>query len=93
MLVRYNCKPGIRQRLDKSPTYYGIESIADKRTTYIATYDDFAIVRDGDAIRCDIKEMLTLANMFVRPIKDEILALYDDIKDLYRMEVGLVDQA
>ena len=66
---------------------YSVESIADKNTMFVATDDEFAIIRHDDAMVCNIDEMPILAEKFIGPIKREILDLYEDIKDLNRMQL------
>lgn len=67
---------------------YSIESLADKSTIYVATEDEFAIIRHDDALVCNVCEMPKLAEKFIKPIKDEILDLYEDLKDLQRMQLN-----
>lgn len=67
---------------------YSVESIADKNTMFVATDDEFAIIRHDDALVCNVCEMPKLAEKFIKPIKNEILDLYEDLKDLQRMQLN-----
>ena len=67
---------------------YAIDSCVDKSTVFIATEEEFAIVRQGDALICEVREMPQLAVRFIEPIRDEIMEIYEDIKDLKRMDIS-----
>lgn len=91
MIKRAKTKHDKKQKLCNklmSMNAYAVESETDKDTIFIATGDEFAIVRNGDAILCDVSEIPTVAERFIKPIKDEILLIYDDLKDLHRMEMN-----
>lgn len=66
---------------------YAIESIVDDYIRYIAFDNKFAIIRHEDAMLCDIDEMNELAVMFRSDVKQEILDIYEELKDLERREL------
>lgn len=66
---------------------YSIESIIDKNTRYVASQDRFAIIRNEDAMVCDLEEITQMAAMFKKKIKQEILDIYDDLKDFKNREI------
>ena len=91
MIVRksYDTKRNIDNVLDQYATIYSIESLADSKLRYGVKNGLFAVMRLGDAIVCDIKDIPELADYFIGEIRQEILDIYDDIKDLERMHVHL----
>lgn len=94
MIVRksYDSSKNIDNLLDQYGTIYAIESLADKKLRYGIKNGLLAVMRQGDAIVCDIEDMPELADYFVDDIRQEILDIYEDIKDLYRMQVSLPDR-
>ena len=92
MIVRksYDGTKNIDNLLDQYGTIYAIESLADKKLRYGIKNGIFAVMRLGDAIVCQIHEMPELAyDHFDGDIRQEILDIYEDIKDLDRMQVKL----
>lgn len=69
------------KRLDYMQAYC-IDSIKENETHYIIDRGKMAIVRHDDIILWDIPETLAAANIFIDPIKREILSIYEDLKDL-----------
>lgn len=69
--------------------FYAVQSIADSQTIYIMDGEEFAILRHKDGARWKIEETPKIAEKipFLK-IRDEILAIYEDIKDLNRMQVN-----
>jgi hypothetical protein len=65
---------------------YCVDSERDKITHYFADTEKMAIVRHDDLIAWDLSETPAAAQIFVGPIKREILEIYEDIKDLALME-------
>lgn len=94
MILRksYDASKNIDSLLDQYGTIYAIESLADKKLRYGIKNGLFAVMRQGDAIVCDIEDISELADYFVDDIRQEILDIYEDIKDLYRMQVSLPDR-
>lgn len=94
MIVRktYNGRKNIDNLLDQYATIYGIESLADSKLRYGVKNGLFAAMRLGDAMVCDIGDMPELAGYFRPDIRQEILDIYDDIKDLNRMQVRLPER-
>lgn len=69
--------------------FYAVQSIADSQTIYIMDGEEFAILRHKDGARWKIEETPKIAAKIpFREIRDEILAIYEDIKDLNRMQVN-----
>lgn len=68
---------------------YAVQSIADSQTIYLMDGDEFAILRHHDGMRWKIGETPEVAKKIaVDAIRDEILAIYEDIKDLKRMKIN-----
>lgn len=91
MIRRAKAKYDIKEKLCNqliSLDAYAIDSLVDKSTLFIATEEEFAIVRQGDALICEVREMPQLAIKFIEPIRNEIMEIYEDIKDLKRMDVA-----
>lgn len=92
MIVRksYDRTKNIDNLLDQYGTIYAIESLADKKLRYGIKNGIFAVMRLGDAMVCQIHEIPELAHDYSDgDIRQEILDIYEDIKDLYRMQVSL----
>lgn len=91
MIMRksYDDTKNIDNLLDQYSTIYAIESLADKRLRYGIKNGLFAVMRLGDAVVCDIEDMPELADYFIGGIRQEILDIYEDIRDLDRMQVNL----
>jgi len=66
---------------------YSVISIVDKNVRYVADYERFGMIKDGEMITCDLDEIPILADMCTPLIKQEILDVYNDLKDLIRMNV------
>ena len=71
-------------------TLYSLESIIDNAVRYVADYDEFGIIKEGEMVICSLDEVPELAKMCVPKIRDEILAIYQDLQDLTRMEINWV---
>lgn len=68
---------------------YAIQSIADSQTIYLLDKNEFAILRHKDGVRWNIDETQEVARKIrFKAIRDEILAIYEDVKDLRRMKVN-----
>lgn len=68
---------------------YAVQSIADDQTIYLLDGDEFAILRNREGMRWKIAETPEVAKKItVDAVKDEILAIYEDIKDLKRMRIN-----
>ena len=68
---------------------YAVQSIADDQTMYLLDGDEFAILRHHDGMRWKIAETPEVAKKIaVDAVRDEILAIYEDIKDLKRMKIN-----
>lgn len=66
---------------------YSVISLVDKKVRYVADYESFGMIKDGDMITCDIEEIPKLADMCIPSIKQEILEVYKDLTDLIRMNI------
>ena len=66
---------------------YSVISIVDKNVRYVADYERFGIIKDGEMITCNLEEVPVLADMCTPPIKQEILEVYKDLNDLIRMNI------
>lgn len=68
---------------------YAVQSIADNQTMYLLDGDEFAILRNRDGMRWKIADTPEVAKKItVDAVRDEILAIYEDIKDLKRMKIN-----
>ena len=71
-------------------TLYSVASIIDNAVRYVADYDEFGIIKEGEMVICSLDEVPELASMCVPKIREEILAIYQDLQDLTRMEINWV---
>ncbi len=77
----------INRKLNACPSVYSIDSILDNDLKYGIKNGLFAVMRHGDAIVCDVTDIPEIASWFKSKIKQEILDIYEDIRDLRLGEV------
>lgn len=65
---------------------YCIESTV-RGIAYAADDEEFAIIRPEGFLVCKIEEMPELAKELLPALKNEVLEIYNDLKDLKLMEV------
>ena len=90
MIIRATLNKSKYRSIDEFLTpyeLYTIESLVDKYTRYVATDDQFAIIRKNDVLACDIDEILDMAEFFNNDIKEEIIEIYEDILYLKDMNI------
>lgn len=71
---------------------YSVQSTIDRGTRYAVDYDEFGIIKHGEMITCSLDEVPTLADMLIPEIKEEVLAIYEDVTDLARMGVNYANK-
>lgn len=68
---------------------YSVQSLADDMLIYMIDGIEFAMIRDEDGMRWNLNETPEVASRItVEEIKNEILDIYNDVKDLCRMQVN-----
>ena len=65
---------------------YCIDSVI-KGVAYAADQEEFAIIRSEGFVVCSIDEMPALAKELLPILREEVLEIYQDLKDLDLMEV------
>ena len=71
-------------------TLYSVVSIADDGVRYVADYDEFGIIKQGEMVTCSMDEVPDLARMCIPSIREEIMGIYADLQDLTRMGINWV---
>lgn len=86
--IKFKKPMRMRDTLTNYKGIYAVESEVNKRIIYGVADGLFAILMDDGAAYCPIHEAPEMAQMIVdRRIRDEIIDIYQDIKDLQCMEV------
>lgn len=89
-MIARTLKRSIEKMLDSCPDYYGVESESVRGLYYVMDGEKFACCRGKDAILCTTQEMPELAEYVLnKAMKKEVLDLYEDLKDLLRMDMRL----
>ncbi len=83
----FDGKTNISKALNQNPTIYAIDSMLDVNLKYGIKNGLFAVMRLGDAIVCDTSDIPEVASWFKTSVKQEILDIYEDIRDLRLGEV------
>ncbi len=86
MIERRKLKRDMTDRRIMKVRAYCVDSEKDAATHYFADDEKMAIVRHDDLIAWDLPETPAAARLFVDPIRREIMAIYQDIKELTLME-------
>ena len=71
-------------------TLYSVASIIDNAVRYVADYDEFGIIKEGEMVICSLDEVPDLAKISIPKKRNENLAIYQDLQDLTRMEINWV---
>lgn len=67
---------------------YSLQSQVDAKTYYAIDENDFAILRHKDGARWKIEDTPEVVKRITyEPIRQEIMEIYEDIKDLKRMDI------
>lgn len=89
-MIARTLKRSIEKMLDSCPDYYGVESESVRGLYYVMDGEKFACCHDNHALICTTQEMPELAEYVLnKSMKQEVLDLYEDLKDLLRMDIRL----
>ena len=89
-MIARTLKRSIEKMLDSCPDYYGVESESVRGLYYVMDGENFACCHDNHALICTTQEMPELAEYVLdKSMKQEVLDLYEDLKDLLRMDIRL----
>ncbi len=89
MIQRYTLKQNLTPSRLNHVQAYCIDSEKEEMTHYITDGERMAISRHDDMIIWDIPETQAAADIFIDPIKREILEIYQVVKGLIEQGVKL----
>ncbi|MGF6376864.1 hypothetical protein M2140_001942 [Clostridiales Family XIII bacterium PM5-7] len=87
--VNYGKMVDLSRKLDGKTDIYAVDSLLHSNLKYIIRADEFIVAYDDGEMRHRLEDIKHEAEMYVPKVKAEILAIYDDIKDLMRMGVAI----
>lgn len=93
MIRRRQIKQKTSSQLDiklRGLALYSVVSMADDGVRYVADYDEFGIIKQGEMVTCSMDEVPDLARMCIPSIREEIMGIYQDLQDLTRMGINWV---
>lgn len=76
------------RRIEKwSPYTYVIDSMISNQLKYAVKDQEFCVLYTYGEVHHRIDDLENEAHLYIKEICDEILAIYQDIKDLRRMDI------
>ena len=89
MIQRYRLKHDLTSCSINYVQAYCIDSEKEEMTHYLTDGEQLAIARHNDMIIWNIPESKAAAEIFIDPIKREILEVYQEVKELIEQGVKL----
>lgn len=87
--VNYGKVVNLSQKLDGCTDIYAVDSLLAKNLKYIIKNDEFIVAYDDGEMHHRLDDIKQEASLYIKPVKAEILAIYEDVKDLVRMGVAI----
>lgn len=86
-IVNYGEVKNLTNFLNQNPNIYAIDSKLSGNLKYIIENDELIVAYDDGEVHHKISKIKDEVSVYIEPVKREILAIYEDIKDLARMEI------
>ena len=87
--VNYGKHVNLNNKLDGYTDIYAVDSLIAGNLKYIIKDDEFIVAYDDGEMHHRLDEIEAEAKCYKPKIRDEILAIYEDVKDLMRMGVAV----
>lgn len=87
--VNYGKIVNLSSKMDANTKDYTVDSLLDANLKYIIRDGEFIVAYDDGEMHHDLKDIPIEADKYLPKVKAEILAIYEDVKDLKRMGIAI----
>ncbi|MCB6475575.1 hypothetical protein LI171_04895 [Emergencia timonensis] len=87
--VNYGKIVNLSSKMDANTRDYTVDSLLSANLKYIIKDDEFIVAYDDGEMHHDLKDIPTEAYDYIPEVRAEILAIYEDVKDLKRMGIAI----